>query len=145
MTTRRASPTSALSSQNAPTRRATSHSAFSFAPYHPPAYYYYTDAPHSSSPVGSLEEETTNALQLHESPFGEDEAEDAAEEVRSRSMPSPARTRRSTSSAQPSTRTFTHSSSSSSIECRCPHTPSPNGCGAHSSSSGAPARAGTGV
>ncbi|KAI9065469.1 hypothetical protein FKP32DRAFT_1537678, partial [Trametes sanguinea] len=76
---------SPFSSQNAPTRRATSHSAFSFAPYHPPAYYYYTDAPHSSSPVGSLEEETTNALQLHESPFGEDEAEDAAEEVRSRS------------------------------------------------------------
>ncbi|KAI0665270.1 hypothetical protein C8Q70DRAFT_1049425 [Cubamyces menziesii] len=78
---------SPFASQNASTRRSTSHSAFSFAPYHPPAYYYYTDAPQSSSPVGSLEEEQeqTNALQLHQSPFGEEDAEDVAEEVRSRS------------------------------------------------------------
>ncbi|CDO68643.1 hypothetical protein BN946_scf184996.g74 [Trametes cinnabarina] len=79
---------SPFSSQTASTRRAASHGAFGFAPYHPPAYYYYSDAPHSSSPVGSLEEEqeTTNALQLHESPFGEDdEAEEVIEDVRPRS------------------------------------------------------------
>ncbi|KAI0780494.1 hypothetical protein BD413DRAFT_3684 [Trametes elegans] len=76
---------SPFASQHASTRKITSHSAFNFSPYHPPTSYYLMDAPYTSSPVGSLEEEHSNALQLHESPFGEDEAEEVAEEVRSRS------------------------------------------------------------
>ncbi|KAI0636546.1 hypothetical protein C8Q77DRAFT_1215555 [Trametes polyzona] len=76
---------SPFASQHASTRKNTSHSAFSFAPYHRPPSYYFTDAPQTSSPVGSLEEEHTNALGLHESPFGDDEAEEVVEDVRSRS------------------------------------------------------------
>ncbi|KAI0362590.1 hypothetical protein OH77DRAFT_1360116, partial [Trametes cingulata] len=79
---------SPFASHHASARKNTAHSAFSFAPYHPPTYYYFSDAPQTSSPVGSLEEEHPNALGLHESPFGEDEAEDGAEEVRSRSRSS---------------------------------------------------------
>ncbi|KAI0647483.1 hypothetical protein C8Q79DRAFT_1000394 [Trametes meyenii] len=75
---------SPFASHHASTRKNTSHSAFTFSPpYHPSTYYYFADAPQSSSPVGSLEEE--NALQLHESPFGEDETEEVAEETRPRS------------------------------------------------------------
>ncbi|KAH9852746.1 hypothetical protein C2E23DRAFT_148414 [Lenzites betulinus] len=67
----------------ASTRKNTAPSAFSFSPYQPPNYYF-TEAP-SSSPVGSLEEEHTNALGLHDSPFDEDEVDEIAEESRPRS------------------------------------------------------------
>lgn len=77
---------SPFASQHAATRKNTSHSAFNFSPYHPPNYYYFADAPQTSSPVGSLEEEHPNALGLHESPFGEDETEEVVEDVRSRSV-----------------------------------------------------------
>ncbi|KAI0373087.1 hypothetical protein BV20DRAFT_921711, partial [Pilatotrama ljubarskyi] len=78
---------SPFASHHASARKNTTHSAFSFAPYHPPTYYYFADAPQTSSPVGSLEEEHPNALGLHESPFSEDEIEDGAE-TRSRSRSS---------------------------------------------------------
>ncbi|KAI0748422.1 hypothetical protein C8Q80DRAFT_737925 [Daedaleopsis nitida] len=45
-------------------------------------YYYYADAAHTSSPLSSYEDESPNALQLHESPFGEDETDEVIEESR---------------------------------------------------------------
>ncbi|KAI0823596.1 hypothetical protein BC628DRAFT_1411601 [Trametes gibbosa] len=75
---------SPFASQHASSRKNTSHNTFSFANYQPPSYYF-TDALPTSSPVGSLEEEHSNALGLRDSPFDEDEVEEIAEESRPRS------------------------------------------------------------
>ena len=73
---------SPFASQHGSPRKHTSPSAFG----RPTAYtstYYYFDAPPTTSPVGSYEDESPNALQLHESPFDDDAAtEEVVEESR---------------------------------------------------------------
>ncbi|RPD80502.1 hypothetical protein L226DRAFT_455216 [Lentinus tigrinus ALCF2SS1-7] len=72
---------SPFASQHGSPRKHTSHSAFSRPTY--TSTYYYFDAPPTGSPVGSLEDESPNALQLHESPFDDDAvAEEVIEESR---------------------------------------------------------------
>ncbi|KAI0723814.1 hypothetical protein C8T65DRAFT_627514 [Cerioporus squamosus] len=68
---------SPFASQHGSPRKHTSHSAFGRSTTFTSTYYYF-DAPPTTSPMGSYEDESPNALQLHESPF-DDEA--AAEEV----------------------------------------------------------------
>ena len=56
------------------------HSALGRPTYN--SYYYYADAPQTASPLGSYEDESPNALQLHESPFGDDDDGEVVEESR---------------------------------------------------------------
>ncbi len=72
---------SPFASHRSSPRKRTSHSGFGYVPSHPSNYYYFSEKPLSASPQNSYEDENSNALQLHESPF-EDDADEVIEESR---------------------------------------------------------------
>lgn len=70
---------SPFASQHGSPRKNTSHIALGRSGY---SSYYYADLPQTASPFSSYEDESPNALQLHESPFGDDEVDEVIEESR---------------------------------------------------------------
>ncbi|KAM5538115.1 hypothetical protein V8D89_008312 [Ganoderma adspersum] len=72
---------SPFASHRSSPRKHTSHSGFGFVPSYSSNYYYFSEKAPSVSPQNSYEDENSNALQLHESPF-EDDADEVIEESR---------------------------------------------------------------
>ncbi|KAI1788386.1 hypothetical protein LXA43DRAFT_974857 [Ganoderma leucocontextum] len=72
---------SPFASHRSSPRKHTSHGGFGFVPSYPSNYYYFSEKGPAASPQNSYEDENSNALQLHESPF-EDDANEVIEESR---------------------------------------------------------------
>lgn len=72
---------SPFASHRSSPRKHTSHSGFGYVPAYCSNYYYFSEKALSASPQNSYEDDNSNALQLHESPF-EDDADEVIEESR---------------------------------------------------------------
>ena len=72
---------SPFASHHGSPRKNMSQSAFGFSSSYPSSQYYFAEKAPTTTPSGSCEDEPSNALQLHESPF-EDDADEVIEESR---------------------------------------------------------------
>ena len=72
---------SPFASHHGSPRKNMSQSAFGFSSSYPSSQYYFAEKAPTTTPSGSYEDEPSNALQLHESPF-EDDADEVIEESR---------------------------------------------------------------
>ena len=67
---------SPFTSQHGSPRKNSNTSAYGNKASYTSTYYYFADTAPTASPQGSYEDDHSNALQLHESPFGDDDADD---------------------------------------------------------------------